>query len=105
MAEGVRRWVIEGPAKQGLNRANWTHAELAEHLYRLHGIRASRSAGADSVWPRRVTMPIVREMLGARSGTATRSLPGAVWKARRGTTVMPRPPSTRPIAVATRWTS
>jgi transposase len=44
MAEEVRRWVIEGPAKQGLDRANWTHAELAEHLYRAHGIRASRSA-------------------------------------------------------------
>jgi transposase len=44
MAEEVRRWVIEGPAKQGLDRANWTHAELAEHLFRTHGIRASRSA-------------------------------------------------------------
>jgi transposase len=43
-AEEVRRWVIEGPAAQGLDRANWTHAELAEHLYRTHGIRASRSA-------------------------------------------------------------
>ena len=44
MAEEVRRWVIEGPAKQGLDRANWTHAELAEHLFRTHGVRASRSA-------------------------------------------------------------
>jgi transposase len=43
-AEEVRRWVIEGPAAQGLDRANWTHAELAEHLFRTHGIRASRSA-------------------------------------------------------------
>jgi transposase len=43
-AEDVRRWVIEGPARQGLDRANWTHAELAEHLYRTHGIRTSRSA-------------------------------------------------------------
>jgi transposase len=40
----LRRWVIEGPAKQGLDRANWTHPELAEHLYRTHGIRTSRSA-------------------------------------------------------------
>jgi transposase len=40
----VRRWVIEGPAAEGLDRANWTHAELAEHLYRTDGIRASRSA-------------------------------------------------------------
>ena len=34
LADEVRRWVIEGPAQQGLDRANWTHPELAEHLYR-----------------------------------------------------------------------
>jgi transposase len=44
MADPIRRWVIEGPAAQGLDRANWTHAEQAEHLFRTHGIRASRSA-------------------------------------------------------------
>jgi hypothetical protein len=44
LAEELRRWVIERPAKQGLDRANWTHEELAEHLYRSHGIRTSRSA-------------------------------------------------------------
>jgi transposase len=44
LAGEVRRWVIEGPARPGLDRANWTHAELAEHLFRTHGIRASRSA-------------------------------------------------------------
>jgi transposase len=44
LAEEVRRWVIEGPAQQGLDRANWTHPELAEHLYRTHGARTSRSA-------------------------------------------------------------
>ncbi len=44
LADEVRRWVIEGPAKQGLDRANWTHPELAEHLLRTHGIRTSRSA-------------------------------------------------------------
>jgi transposase len=42
--DAVQRWVIEGPAKQGLDRANWTHPELAEHLYRTHGVRTSRSA-------------------------------------------------------------
>ena len=31
LADEVRRWVIEGPAEQGLDRANWTHAELADH--------------------------------------------------------------------------
>src|SRR5262245_35365864 len=44
LAGEVRRWVLEGPAKQGLDRANWTHPELAEHLYRTHGVRTSRSA-------------------------------------------------------------
>jgi transposase len=44
LTEEVRRWVIQGPAPQGLDRANWTHEELAEHLYRTHGVRTSRSA-------------------------------------------------------------
>jgi transposase len=44
LAEEIRRWVIEGPAKQGLDRANWTHEELAEHFYKTHGICTSRSA-------------------------------------------------------------
>jgi transposase len=44
MAEEVRRWVIDGPSAQGLDRANWTHAELADHLRKTHGISASRSA-------------------------------------------------------------
>jgi transposase len=44
LADEVRRWVLEGPARQGLDRANWTHPELAEHLLRTHGVRTSRSA-------------------------------------------------------------
>ena len=44
MADEVRRWVIEGPAKQGLGRANWGHEELADHLFKTHGIKTSRSA-------------------------------------------------------------
>ena len=44
LASVIRRWVIQGPAKQGLDRANWTHAELADHLRKTHGITASRSA-------------------------------------------------------------
>jgi transposase len=43
-ADEIRRWVIEGPAAQGLDRATWTHAELADHLLKTHGIAASRSA-------------------------------------------------------------
>ena len=34
----------EGPAEHGLDRANWTHEELADHLKRVKGIRTSRSA-------------------------------------------------------------
>jgi transposase len=44
LADEVRRWVIDGPAKQGLDRANWTHEELADHLRKAKGIRTSRSA-------------------------------------------------------------
>jgi len=44
LTEDVRRWVIEGPAKQGLDRANWTHEELADHLRKTQGVRTSRSA-------------------------------------------------------------
>ena len=44
LADQIRRWVIEGPAEQGLDRANWTHEELADHLFKTHGIKTSRSA-------------------------------------------------------------
>lgn len=44
LADEVQRWVIEGPAQQGLDRANWTHAELADHLLKAKGIRTSRPA-------------------------------------------------------------
>jgi transposase len=40
----LRSWVIEGPAAQGLDRANWTYAELADHLFRTHGVRVGKSA-------------------------------------------------------------
>lgn len=44
LADEVRRWVIEGPAGQALDRANWTHEALADHVRKVHGIRTSRSA-------------------------------------------------------------
>ena len=44
MAAEIRRWVIEGPAAQGLDRANWTYEELADHLKTTHGVDTSRSA-------------------------------------------------------------
>jgi len=44
MSDEIRRWVLDGPAACGLDRANWTHEELADHLFKRHGIKASRSA-------------------------------------------------------------
>ncbi len=44
LADEVKRWVIEGPTEQGLDRANWTHEELADHLLKTKGIRTSRPA-------------------------------------------------------------
>ena len=44
LADEIKGWVIDGPASQGLDRANWTHEELADHLKRTNGIDTSRSA-------------------------------------------------------------
>lgn len=43
-ADAIRRWVIDGPQACGLDRANWAHEELADHLFKTHGIKTSRSA-------------------------------------------------------------
>jgi transposase len=44
LAPLLQRWVIDGPAKQGLDRANWTYAELADHLFKTQGILVRKSA-------------------------------------------------------------
>ncbi|SRR5579871_6644589 len=44
LAPVIRQWVIDGPAKQGLDRANWTYVELADHLFKTRGIRIGKSA-------------------------------------------------------------
>src|SRR5947209_6361636 len=44
LTDELRRWVIDGPVEQGLDRANWTHEELADHLRKTRGIQTSRSA-------------------------------------------------------------
>lgn len=44
LAPLLRQWVIDGPNKQGLDRANWTYAELADHLFKTRGIRVQKSA-------------------------------------------------------------
>ncbi len=44
LAPTLRQWVIDGPAGRGLDRANWTYEELAEHLFQAKGIRVRKSA-------------------------------------------------------------
>jgi transposase len=44
LAPVLQQWVKDGPVQQGLDRANWTYAELADHLYKAKGIRAQKSA-------------------------------------------------------------
>jgi transposase len=44
LAPAIRQWVIDGPAKHGLDRANWTYPELADHLLKVRGIRVGKSA-------------------------------------------------------------
>jgi transposase len=44
LAPVLQQWVIDGPVQQGLDRANWTYAELADHLYKRKGVRVQKSA-------------------------------------------------------------
>jgi len=44
LAPVLQRWVIDGPAAQGLDRANWTYEELADHLFKTRGVRVRKSA-------------------------------------------------------------
>src|SRR4051812_7910972 len=44
LADEIKGWVIGGPASQSLDRANWTHEELADHLLKTKGIKTSRPA-------------------------------------------------------------
>jgi transposase len=44
LADEVKAWVIGGPASCGLELANWSHEELAEHLKKAKGIKTSRSS-------------------------------------------------------------
>jgi transposase len=44
LADEIKAWVIGGPASCGLDRANWSHEELADHLKKTHGVKTSRSA-------------------------------------------------------------
>ena len=44
LAPVLQQWVIDGPAEQGLDRANWTHEGLADHLRKTEGISVKKSA-------------------------------------------------------------
>jgi transposase len=43
LASEILAWVTQGPSGCGLDRANWTYAELAAYLYRIKGIAVSES--------------------------------------------------------------
>jgi transposase len=44
LAPTIVEWVKGGPASCGLQRANWTYAELAAYLYTQTGIKVSETA-------------------------------------------------------------
>jgi transposase len=46
LADEVKAWVIGGPASVGLDRANWTYEEIADHLKKAKAVKTSRSAVA-----------------------------------------------------------
>jgi transposase len=80
LASEIHRWVIEGSVEQGLDRANRTHAELADHLKR-------RPSGSG---------PAARPCSGSAAGTA--SAPTALRTATCGATQSSRhmPPRNSP---------
>jgi transposase len=47
LASTIQQWVKQGPTGCGLDRANWTHAELADYLYKTSGIWVSESTMRD----------------------------------------------------------
>lgn len=44
LAPTIIEWIKGGPARCGLNRANWTHSELAQYLYQQTGIEVKETA-------------------------------------------------------------
>ena len=43
----LREWVLKGPVACGLDRANWTYEELAQHLFATQGLSIKKSALAE----------------------------------------------------------
>jgi transposase len=87
LAPLLQQWVIQGPAAQGLDRANWTYAELADHLYKTQGIRGQKSAmqvfcSRHAIRPYRPTYRFLRGDP-AKQATARDDLAGLKKKRRR----------------------
>jgi transposase len=64
-AAHVTTWVKLGPIECGVERANWTYAELADHFRRVVGTRVSETTMRDfchrhDVWPYRPTYRFLR---------------------------------------------
>jgi transposase len=55
-AAAILAWVTQGPAGCGLDRANWTYAELTAYLYRMKGLAVSESTRRAS-WTKRGVRP------------------------------------------------
>ena len=94
--------MIDGPSQQGLDRANGTHAELADHLLEAKGIRTSRGTvqrfcAKIGIRPYRPTHRYLRGDP-AKQATARRELAG-LGKGRRPVTSSCRV-GTKP---ASRW--
>jgi transposase len=88
LAPTLIEWVKGGPASCGLQRANWTHAELAEYLYQRMGIRVQETAMREfchqhQIRPYRPTSRYLRGEPG-RQAQARTELAAAKKKPRRG---------------------
>src|SRR5512134_715011 len=84
-AATIVTWVKEGPQGCGLERANWTYAELAAHLYHVHGIEVRETAmrafrRRHGVRPYRADLPLpARRSRAPRGGTGgTQKKPSTV---------------------------
>jgi transposase len=66
LAPTIQAWVIKGPQRCGLDRANWTYEELATHLDQQTGIDVKRSAMQDFCQhhPIRPYRPTYRDLRG-----------------------------------------
>jgi transposase len=87
-ASELLAWVRQGPAGCGLDRAHWTSAELAAHLYRTKGIAVSESTmrtywTTHGVRPYRPTYPSLKADP-ARQAAAEQDLQALKNSRRRG---------------------